>query len=222
MKSSLTKLGKIFTARRIFVTVAIIFLLGSLAYIYRPVVKEERATEKIPYTTQTEYDANVRSGKVSWKQQGVDGSKEVYYRVTYRNNNEVDRKTVREYIVTEATPAIKVVGTKVYYQCSNGTEYDNIDAKNECERRISWEKGRDQALQECRNDSSKFNCWYDEYPGTTVHWSYYTKPTTTYAPAPTSNTGVRRGAICRDGWTSSATGRGACSHHGGVSTWLYY
>ncbi len=30
---------------------------------------------------------------------------------------------------------------------------------------------------------------------------------------------VRNGAICRDGSRSSATGRGACSHHGGVSYW---
>jgi len=30
----------------------------------------------------------------------------------------------------------------------------------------------------------------------------------------------RYGAICKDGSRSSATGRGACSHHGGVSTWL--
>ncbi len=32
---------------------------------------------------------------------------------------------------------------------------------------------------------------------------------------------TRVGAICRDGTRSSATGRGACSHHGGVSRWLY-
>ncbi len=31
---------------------------------------------------------------------------------------------------------------------------------------------------------------------------------------------VRTGAICRDGTRSSATGRGACSHHGGVSRWI--
>ncbi|MBL3657385.1 SH3 domain-containing protein [Fulvivirga sediminis] len=29
----------------------------------------------------------------------------------------------------------------------------------------------------------------------------------------------RVGAVCRDGSSSSATGRGACSHHGGVSRW---
>lgn len=31
---------------------------------------------------------------------------------------------------------------------------------------------------------------------------------------------VRTGAMCKDGTRSSATGRGACSHHGGVSYWL--
>lgn len=31
----------------------------------------------------------------------------------------------------------------------------------------------------------------------------------------------RVGATCSDGWHSNATGRGACSHHGGVSEWLY-
>jgi len=32
----------------------------------------------------------------------------------------------------------------------------------------------------------------------------------------------RVGAICCDGWESSATGRGACSHHNGVKYWIYY
>uniref|UniRef100_A0AC35GA90 Uncharacterized protein n=1 Tax=Panagrolaimus sp. PS1159 TaxID=55785 RepID=A0AC35GA90_9BILA len=32
---------------------------------------------------------------------------------------------------------------------------------------------------------------------------------------------VRVGAICMDGWHSSSTGRGTCSHHGGVREWLY-
>ncbi len=43
-------------------------------------------------------------------------------------------------------------------------------------------------------------------------------------PAPTLDTrsGQRRGAICRDGTTSSATGSGACSWHGGVDHWLVY
>lgn len=57
-------------------------------------------------------------------------------------------------------------------------------------------------------------------------------PTATPRPAPTATrivqasffsaapTGVYRvGAICRDGSSSGATGRGACSWHGGVSCW---
>ena len=32
---------------------------------------------------------------------------------------------------------------------------------------------------------------------------------------------VRIGAVCKDGSSSRATGRGACSHHGGVRRWKY-
>ena len=47
------------------------------------------------------------------------------------------------------------------------------------------------------------------------------KPQPPVAPAIVApSTGVRVGAICRDGTRSSATGRGACSHHGGVDHWL--
>jgi hypothetical protein len=38
---------------------------------------------------------------------------------------------------------------------------------------------------------------------------------------PTSGAKVRVGATCRDGSGSSATGQGACSHHGGVRAWMY-
>jgi hypothetical protein len=31
----------------------------------------------------------------------------------------------------------------------------------------------------------------------------------------------RISAVCNDGTTSTATGSGACSHHGGVSCWQY-
>ena len=32
---------------------------------------------------------------------------------------------------------------------------------------------------------------------------------------------IRVGAICNDGTYSTATGRGACSYHGGVREWIY-
>ena len=46
-------------------------------------------------------------------------------------------------------------------------------------------------------------------------------PIPTQAPVPTSVPAqiFRVGAMCADGSSSSATGSGACSHHGGVSCW---
>lgn len=38
---------------------------------------------------------------------------------------------------------------------------------------------------------------------------------------PSSGGGGRTGAVCQDGWNSSATGSGACSHHGGVAYWIH-
>ena len=98
------------------------------------------------------------------------------------------------------------------YTC-DGIEYTDYSEYSKCQ----WRQAKTKALAECNSDPNKFDCWYDEYPGTTVHWSYYTStPTTTPAPSAPS---VRSGAVCNDGWISSATGRGACSHHGGVRYW---
>ena len=178
------------------------------------VVKTEEADETIQHSTNTILSGDMREGLSELRQEGKNGRKKVVYSVSYRHDKEVSRKKESETVIEPATDEIIVKGTKKYYLCSNGIEYDNVDDKNECEKRTGWEKQRQTALQECRADSSKFNCWYDEYPGTTLHWSYRT-----YNESPSANP-YRSGAICRDGWHSSATGRGACSHHGGVLRWL--
>lgn len=63
-----------------------------------------------------------------------------------------------------------------------------------------------------------------------VHNGTYVVPVVTPAPSSSTSsssaqnsqsTSQRTGAICRDGSLSSATGRGACSHHGGVAHWTY-
>lgn len=178
-----------------------------------------QVVETIHYQTKTEYDSTQREGTRTTKQEGKNGSKTVTYEITknYRGD-ETSRKPIDMKIDQAAQDEIIVVGTKKYYTCSNGTEYGNKAAKDECDKRVSWEQSRNQALNECYADSSKTNCWYDEYPGTYLHW---TEPRTyTYTPAPGPSNGYRSGAICRDGWRSSATGRGACSHHGGVAYWI--
>ncbi len=131
-----------------------------------------------------------------------------FHNPTYRNKN-----------YSYATPVHKAQ-PEVTYTCSDGTKYESYSDYLSCENLYNWKATRDKSLAECNADSSKFNCWYDEYPGTTLHWEYYTYTAPSYQ-APSSS-GVRYGAICRDGTQSSATGRGACSHHGGVSMWLTY
>lgn len=187
--------------------------------------KTEMVDEPIKYTTNVVYDNTMREGTSEVEQEGKDGKKAVEYAVTYKYGKEVSRKKKTETVV-EAVQNEKIVkGTKKYYMCSNGVEYETLADKNDCEKRVAWEEVKESSLQECYNDSSKFNCWFDEYPGTTIHWSYYTynyTPSYYYGGSYYSggNSNYRTGAICSDGWRSSATGRGACSHHGGVSTWL--
>lgn len=173
----------------------------------------ETVEETIIYTTETQYDSELREGVENVVQEGKSGRRKATYEIVKRGGNLFKKSLKNQTIIEEPTPRKVVIGTKKYYICSNGNEYDSLEAKNECEKRIRWEAQRDKSLQECNADPDKFNCWYDEYPGTTLHWNYYTYS----AP---SSPSYRSGAVCRDGWISSATGRGACSHHGGVSYWF--
>jgi len=54
--------------------------------------------------------------------------------------------------------------------------------------------------------------------------NYHLKSTSDFKPNHTSSVfgePNRIGAVCWDGTISSSTGRGTCSHHGGVKNWLY-
>lgn len=175
-------------------------------------IKIEENEEVINYTIDTIYDANIREGTSEVSQEGKNGKKIVTYSITYKYGKEVKREWQSEKIIEPSQNEILVKGTKKYYTCSDGSEYDNSNERDACENKISWTKQRDTKLQQCYADNTKFDCWYDEYPGTTLHWKNYTYNS--------SQNGARSGAICNDGWHSTATGRGACSHHGGVKYWL--
>ncbi len=57
---------------------------------------------------------------------------------------------------------------------------------------------------------------YTEAPAATSTWNTIRQETRSAYVS-----GGRTGAVCEDGWRSSATGRGACSHHGGVAYWTH-
>ena len=72
-----------------------------------------------------------------------------------------------------------------------------------------------------------FGLWYNQNVLIYEPYNSYTsEPAVNYnsvdvyqTTAPASD-GTRTGAVCNDGSTSTATGRGACSRHGGVQYWL--
>ena len=186
-------------------TAAGLMAFGAICGANAITTETESRNEPIHFETRTVYDDKKYTDYLEVQREGTNGEKVVTYTVSYKDGKEVGRVKQSEEIITPAQEEVVVKGTKVYYTCSDGTRHDSLSGKNECENKISWAKQRDAALAECNADSSKTHCWYDEYPGTTIHWQ---EPS-------------RVGAICRDGRRSYATGRGACSHHGGVSYWLY-
>ncbi len=203
---------------RFLVVVGIVSGVTALYIANLPETSYETKEEPIKFTTQTFNDENLRRGVKEVRREGQNGLKEVKYEIKTKNGKEISRKPLSTKTITEPVTQAIALGTKDYYMCSNGVEDESAAEKNECEKRVSWEKTRNSALAECYADSSKTNCWFDEYPGTYIHWTDVAPPRSSYNPG--SSFG-RTGAICRDGWRSYSTGRGTCSHHGGVSYWLY-
>lgn len=90
---------------------------------------------------------------------------------------------------------------------------EGVDGIREiCKREKSGQLVSDEVIQQPVNQVLS--------KGTMEKPVYRPLPLPTYQPSE-SGGGARTGAICNDGWESSATGRGACSHHGGVDYWLY-
>lgn len=80
--------------------------------------------EEIPFETKEEDDPSLEKGKTTIKQEGKVGSKEVTYKITYQDEQEVSRKEVSEKTVTKPIDKIVLIGTK-------GKEAETTTAENE-------------------------------------------------------------------------------------------
>jgi len=76
-------------------------------------VKEEQKTEEIPYGTKEIEDPTLDYGEKIVDQAGVAGEKEVTYKVTYVNGEEVAREKVSEDVTVQPVDEIIKVGTKI-------------------------------------------------------------------------------------------------------------
>ncbi len=75
-------------------------------------VKSETKTEKVKFETVEKKDASLEAGKTKVKQEGVNGTKEVTYEVTYTDGKETERKVKSESITKEPVNKIILIGTK--------------------------------------------------------------------------------------------------------------
>lgn len=85
---------------------------GMEIVLQRVEMKEETVTESIDYETETQESSSLQSGETETKQAGVNGEKEITYRVTYVDGVEESREVLQENITKEAVKEIIVKGTK--------------------------------------------------------------------------------------------------------------
>jgi hypothetical protein len=99
-----------------------------------------------------------------------------------------------------------------------------IQVMNEKQRPVvSQKQKKAKSNNKGKNTSSSLTSESNNNNQKNYNWeTTQTNTIPTYKPKKESQAyEVRVGAICCDGSRSYATGRGACSHHGGVCKWLY-
>lgn len=81
--------------------------------IKRVEFKEEKKTEEIKYDTETRNDDTLASGQTKTIQNGVNGKKEITYKVKYVDGKEESREKVSEKITLDPVNEIIAQGTKL-------------------------------------------------------------------------------------------------------------
>ena len=103
------------------------------------------------------------------------------------------------------------------------TQHGKNGATEKCVKKFGGDT-REKVLSKPITEIITYYDYYEPYNSYIPESTY--QPTTnfnsvnTYQTTAPASDGVRTGAMCNDGTTSSATGRGACSRHGGVNYWL--
>lgn len=74
--------------------------------------KTEKKNEQIPFSTLNENDFTLPVGQTKVKQEGVNGNKELTFKITYADGKETMREKVSEAITLQPIPKIILAGTK--------------------------------------------------------------------------------------------------------------
>lgn len=85
---------------------------GMKVTVYRVEYKNEAETKTIKYSTTKKNDSTLAKGKTKVVTKGVNGSKDVTYKVKYVNGKEDSREVIEEKVIVEPTNEVVKVGTK--------------------------------------------------------------------------------------------------------------
>ncbi len=103
---------------------------GMKIAVKRVEYKEETRTETIDYKTQEQYSDSMAQGTSEVTQNGVEGEKEVTYKVKYVDSKEDSKEVLSEKVIKEPTDKIVTYGTKVQQQQSNSNSTSNNQSQS--------------------------------------------------------------------------------------------
>lgn len=141
--------------------------------------------------------------------------------INYKNNNE---KWITEgWWQLKPNKSIYLRNTpKNYFYYSLKSLNNNINITNN--RLSTFSSQNKQFVKQVSNEIVQITCiksnsFYDYKPN--IQYEYSNEFKLPIYEINKNELKVRIGAICNDGTESTSTGRGTCSHHGGVNYWLY-
>ncbi len=100
---------------------------------------------------------------------------------------------------------------------TNRVSVTGVNGERTITDEVTYVKNVETARKEVKNEITKAPVTQVTLVGTYIAPVVQAPAPVYVAPQPS----VRIGATCNDGSHSTATGSGACSHHGGVAVWLY-
>lgn len=85
---------------------------GTKVVVERVETRKEKKTEEIVFSVETQKSSSMYVGSSKVTREGVNGSKEVTYQITYVDGKEESRKKVKEKVIKEPVSKIVTEGTK--------------------------------------------------------------------------------------------------------------
>ena len=124
------------------------------AFSTEQTVKNETKTEPIKFERETRNNPNLAKGETKVIQKGVNGEKEITYKVTYKAGKEVKREKISEKVVAKPVKEIVEVGT-LETTTKNETKIETIKFEKETRNNPKLKKGETKVIQKGVNGTKE-------------------------------------------------------------------